>query len=76
MSDNEPAKVCDRVHCAGIVKEYTEEGPRKPPEELRVNNTVRKLWTLLSSIGLTTSPKPVSWHECSLCHRYQPQYDT
>lgn len=59
--------------CYGIVKEYSEDGPRDPPDEvIKENSTLlRKLKSYYSQI-IDEEMEPLTWHECSVCHTHHP----
>jgi len=75
MNDEELEPQCVYSHCSGVVKEYSEDGPREPPEQAKPNSVIRELRLALYYLGIPVSPPLVTWHECSVCHEYQPRYN-
>lgn len=70
MTENdEPRLQCKRVTCYGIVREYTEDGPREPPDDVTGNKYVSKLKEIILKL-VGQEPSPITWHECTVCHEH------
>lgn len=74
MTTNDEREVqCMTTLCYGVVKEYSEDGVRDPPDEVieEYNTLYRKLKSYFNQlVGRET--EPITWHECSVCHTYHP----
>lgn len=68
--DVEVVMVCEGEPCYGIVKEYSESGPRDPPEWMDDgydNIIVKIIASILSMLGIRDDE--TTWWECSVCGR-------